>query len=87
MKTGYPYTGPQGIPGQTSWDKQGPHQRGGGSTGLGQDIKYGVFLRGHMSDKVPPSWGPERQASYPFRAWVRDVCLWEYGTTLEANKR
>ena len=46
-----------------------------------------ALTQGQMNDKVPPSWGPEVQTKYPFRAWCRDVCLWDFRTTLDVDKR
>ena len=82
----FPYPGPQGKSGQVPWAEQGPYQRGP-SRSLMDGYPEGLFNHDKTSHKVPPSWGPEKQKEYPFRAWCRDVCLWEFRTTLDDTKR
>ena len=32
------------------------------------------------NSKIPPSWSPERDKSYPLRTYLQDLRLWQYAT-------
>ena len=36
-----------------------------------------------QSHKLPPSWGPDQEARYPFRTWARDLALWDAANDIE----
>eukprot|EP00975_Prorocentrum_lima_P040498 8502989-Prorocentrum_lima.AAC.1 len=53
----------------------------GGYHGRGHPTQYQDGLPAY-SDKVPPSWGPSIQRTYPFLKWERDVKLWDLSTSV-----
>ena len=42
---------------------------------------------GIANSKVPPSWSPERDKSYPLRIWIQDLRLWSFATDVDADKQ
>ena len=40
-----------------------------------------------VAQKSPPYWGPELEATYPFKYWERDVGLWAASTDVEESKQ
>jgi len=50
-------------------------QAGHGVPAFGYPGNYGAGVH-TATNKVPPSWAPEMQATYPFQDWVDDVKLW-----------
>jgi hypothetical protein len=49
--------------------------------------EYDAHNLGIASAKIPPSWSPERDKSYPLRTWIQDTRLWSVGTDVDANKQ
>ena len=37
--------------------------------------------------RTPPVWGPEQEATYPFRQWSRDILLWSIASDMEAARK
>ena len=54
-----------------------PGHRGGSSGGNNRDYQY----------RVPPSWSPETESTYPFRAFMTDVSLWMHLTDLQPHQQ
>ena len=42
---------------------------------------------GGSSYRVPPSWGPEMAARYPFQTYARDVMIWSILTDLDSRRK
>ena len=37
--------------------------------------------------RVPPYWGPELEATYPYRHWEKDLSLWSMSTDVEVHRQ
>ena len=88
---GFPYAFGQGVNPLNipPYNMQGPHQKGN-PYGRSQATLTGRLeseTAGRSTDKIPPGWGPERQAIYPFKQWVREIKLWEIATPVEVERR
>ena len=53
-----------------------PHQ-GAGQAGASRDFNY----------RIPPSWSPENEANYSFRAWMTDITIWVMLTDLRPHQQ
>ena len=63
--------------------------KGTGKPSFGPPIDFGnqgphftpnITTPWHGPSKSPPPWGPEYEASYPFRRWVKDIITWSLAT-------
>ena len=39
------------------------------------------------NSKTPPGWGVEKESTYPFNCWIKDLVTWAYATDLDAEKQ
>ena len=39
------------------------------------------------NSKTPPGWGVEKESSYPFNCWCKDLITWAYATDLDVEKQ
>ena len=37
--------------------------------------------------RLPPSWGPELEGSYPFHIWSRDILLWSISVDMDPARK
>eukprot|EP00438_Fugacium_kawagutii_P035880 Skav204682 [mRNA] locus=scaffold1284:96116:106049:- [translate_table: standard] len=37
--------------------------------------------------RTPPAWGPEQEATHPFRQWSRDILLWSIASDMEPARK
>ena len=39
------------------------------------------------TSRIPPAWGPQCEATYPFREYVKDLMYWTMGTDVEPHRQ